>query len=78
MPTYVGVKYIKKGFFVKKYKVKVVKRYSFTLEGESKEDIRNQVNTVVQSNILNLPYVRKNVSIKIKELRKENLYEENN
>lgn len=64
---------------MKKYKVKVVKRFSFTLDGENKEDVRNQVDTVVNhSNILNLPYVRKNVSIKIKELRKENLYEENN
>lgn len=64
---------------MKKYKVKVVKRYSFTLDGENKEDIQNQVNTIVNhSSILDLPYVRKNESVKIKELRKENIYEENN
>ncbi len=64
---------------MKKYKVKIVKRYSFTLDGENKLDIQNQVNTIVNhTKILDLPYVRKNVSVKIKELRKENVYEENN
>lgn len=77
---YVGIKYINERIFcVKKYKVKIVKRYSFTLDGENKLDIQNQINTIVNhTSILDLPYVRKNVSVKIKELRKENVYEENN
>ena len=66
---------------MKKYKVKLVKRYSFTLEGENKEYIKEQVNTIVnRSKILDLPYVRKNISVKIRELRKgkDDLIEENN
>ena len=80
IPIYIGIKYINERIFcVKKYKVKIVKRYSFTLDGENKLDIQNQVNTIVNhTKILDLPYVRKNVSVKIKELRKENVYDENN
>ena len=41
---------------MKKYKVKIVKRYSFTLDGENKLDIQNQVNTIVNhTKILDLP-----------------------
>lgn len=66
---------------MKKYKIKLVKRYSFTLEGEDKEYIRQQVNTIVNhTKILDLPYVRQNISVKIRELKngKEDMNEENN
>lgn len=66
---------------MKKFKIKVTKKYSFTLEGDTKEDINNQVNNIInETRILDLPYVRKNISVKIKELRKDRnkLDEENN
>lgn len=81
IPIHIGIKYIGKDFFVKKYKVKLVKRYSFTLEGENKEYIKEQVNTILNhSKILDLPYVRKNISVKIRELKngKDDFGEENN
>lgn len=57
---------------MKKYKIKLIKKYSFVLDGENKKDIENQVNTIMQeNNILNLPYVRKSLKIKIKELRED-------
>ena len=57
---------------MKKYKIKITKKYTFTLDGEDRNDINNQVNTIMnESNILDLPYVRKNVRVKIKELRSE-------
>ena len=65
---------------MKKYKIKITKKYTFTLDGEDRNDINNQVNTIMnESNILALPYVRKNVRVKIKELRsEEGLNEKNN
>ena len=58
---------------MKKYKIRITKKYTFTLDGD-------QVNTIMnESNILDLPYVRKNVRVKIKELRsEEGLNEKNN
>lgn len=57
---------------MKKYKIKLIKKYSFVLDGENKKDIENQVNTTMQeNNILDLPYVRKSLKIKIKELRED-------
>ena len=32
---------------MKKYKIKINKRYSFTLEGEEKAEIKEQVNTII-------------------------------
>lgn len=65
---------------MKKYKIRITKKYTFTLDGEDRNDINNQVNTIMnESNILDLPYVRKNVRVKIKELRsEEGLNEKNN
>ncbi len=65
---------------MKKYKIKINKRYSFTLEGEEKAEIKEQVNTIINdSRILDLPYVRKNISVKIRELKngKDDTDEEN-
>ncbi len=57
---------------MKKYKIKLIKKYSFVLDGENKKDIENQVNIILQeNNILDLPYVRKSLKIKIKELRED-------
>ena len=57
---------------MKKYKIKLIKKYSFVLDGENKKDIENQVKTIMQeNNILDLPYVRKSLKIKIKELRED-------
>lgn len=65
---------------MKKYKIRIIKKYTFTLDGEDRNDINNQVSTIMnESNILDLPYVRKNVRVKIKELRsEEGLNEKNN
>ena len=57
---------------MKKYKIKLIKKYTFVLDGENKKDIENQVNTIMkENNILDLPYVRKSLKIKIKELRED-------
>lgn len=64
---------------MKRYRVKIIKKYTFDLSGENKEDINSQVNTVMnESHILDLPYVKKNVQVKIREIRKGNNDEKNN
>ncbi len=57
-----------------RYKVKLIKKYDFELDGTSEQDIREQVNYIIQeTQILKLPEVRKNIKIKIKKIyeRKE-------
>lgn len=63
---------------MKRYRVKIIKKYTFDLSGENKEDVNSQVNTVMnESHILDLPYVKKNVQVKIREIRKGNNDEKN-
>lgn len=63
---------------MKRYRIKIIKKYTFDLSGENKEDVNSQVNTVMsESHILDLPYVKKNVRVKIREIRKGNNDEKN-
>ena len=51
---------------------RIIKKYKFDLSGENKEDISSQVNTIMnESHILDLPYVTKNIRVKIRKIRKE-------
>lgn len=55
---------------MKKYKIKITKRYNFTLTGESRDDVNDMVDTIInESRILDLPHVRKNIKVKIKEVK---------
>lgn len=64
---------------MKRYKIKISKKYVFNLSGEDKEDINNQVNTIMnESNILDLPYVKKDIKVEIKRIRRKDINEENN
>lgn len=63
---------------MRRYKITIIKKYIFNLNGEDKENINNQVNTIMnESNILDLPYVRKNIKVKIKRIRRNDINEEN-
>lgn len=64
---------------MKRYRIRIIKKYTFDLSGENKEDVNSQVNTVMnESHVLDLPYVKKNVRVKIREIRKGNNDEKNN
>lgn len=55
---------------MKRYKIKISKKYVFNLSGEDREEINKQVNTIMnESNILDLPYVKKYIKVKIKRIR---------
>ena len=61
-----------------RYRIKIIKKYSFDLDGENTEDINNKVDTIMnESHVLDLPYVNKNIRIKIKKIGKRNRNEEN-
>ncbi len=61
-----------------RYRIKVIKEYTFDLDGENTEDINNKVDTIInESHILDLPYVNKNIRIKMKKIRKRNRNERN-
>lgn len=60
---------------MKRYRIKIVKKYSFDLDGKDTDDINDKVNTIMnESHILDLPYVKKNISVKIRKIKnkKEN------
>ncbi len=64
---------------MKRYKIKISKKYIFSLNSEDKEEINKQVNTIMnESNILDLPYVKKDIKVKIKRIRRKDINEENN
>lgn len=63
---------------MKRYRIKIEKKYVFDLDGVSTDDINNKVNTIMnESNILDLPYVRKNIRVKIRKIRKGKNNEKN-
>ena len=54
---------------LKRYKVKIVLKYSFDLDGSSKEDIREQVDYILtKPHILILPGVKGSKKVKVKEI----------
>jgi len=64
---------------MKRYKIIISKKYVFNLSGEDKDEINKQVNTIMnESNILDLPYVKKYIKVKIKRIRRKDINEENN
>lgn len=51
-----------------RYKIRVIKKYDFELDGKSEKDIKEQVDYIMtQTKILDLPEVRKSTRIKIKK-----------
>lgn len=53
---------------MKRYKIKVIKKYDFNLDGENKKDVRNTVNYILNdTKILDLPYVKKDIKISVRK-----------
>lgn len=63
-----------------RYKVRLIKRYDFELDGTTEQSIREQVDYIMtQTQILDMPYVRKTVRVKVKKTHERgNNNEENN
>ena len=55
-----------------RYKVKLIKRYDFELDGISEESVKEQVDYIMtQTNLLDMPYVEKRVHLKIKKINEK-------
>lgn len=54
---------------LKRYRIRLIKKYDFDLDGTSEQDIREQVKYISEkTEILKLPEVRKNIKMKIKKI----------
>lgn len=56
---------------MKRYRVKVLKKYTFDLDGKNKDNVREQLDYIInETQLLERPYVEKNIKIKIKKINK--------
>ena len=54
-----------------KYKIKFIVKYTFELDGRSKEDIKEQVDYIShQTKILDMPFVKKRETLNIRKINK--------
>lgn len=54
-----------------RYKVKLIKKYEFELNDKTKKGIQEQVNYIIsQTKLLEMPYVRKDIKLKIRKLKR--------
>lgn len=52
------------------YKIRIIKKYEFTLNNKSNEPLDKQVSVILnENNMLDLPYLRKTVKVKIKKMK---------
>ncbi len=52
-----------------KYKIKFIVKYTFELDGRSKEDIKEQVDYIShQTKILDMPFVKKRETLNIRKI----------
>ena len=52
-----------------RYRVRLIKKYDFDLDGRSEQDVVEQVSYIMtQTKILDMPYVRKSTKIKVKKI----------
>lgn len=62
-----------------RYKVRLIKRYDFDLDGRNEKDIEEQLAYILnQTKILELPEVKKRVRWKIKKINERNYQNEKN
>lgn len=57
---------------MKRYRVKVLKKYTFDLDGKNKDNVREQLDYIInETQLLERPYVEKNIKIRIKKINKK-------
>lgn len=62
-----------------RYKIRIIKKYDFELDGISDKDIKEQVDYILtHTKILDLPEIRKNIKIKIKKNHERKISNEEN
>lgn len=57
---------------MERYKVVVIKKYVFDLDGKDKKGVMEQLDYIVnETKLLDMPYVKKDLKVKIKKLKKK-------
>ena len=57
---------------MERYKVIVIKKYVFDLDGKDKKGVMEQLDYIVsETKLLDMPYVKKNLKVKIKKIRRK-------
>ena len=55
---------------MERYKVVVIKKFVFDLDGKDKNGVMEQLDYIVnETKLLDMPYVKKDLKVKIKKLR---------
>lgn len=63
---------------MKRYRVVVIKKYVFDLDGKDKNGVMEQLDYIVnETKLLDMPYVKKELKVKIKKLRKRKIKRNN-
>lgn len=64
---------------MERYKVVVIKKYVFDLDGKDKKGVMEQLDYIVnETKLLDMPYVKKDLKIKIKKIKRKNNEEKSN
>lgn len=57
---------------MERYKVIVIKKYVFDLDGKDKKGVMEQLDYIVnETKLLDMPYVKKKLKVKIKKIRRK-------
>lgn len=63
---------------MERYKVVVIKKYVFDLDSKDKNGVMEQLDYIVnETKLLDMPYVKKDLKVKIKKLRRRKNKENN-
>ncbi len=64
---------------MERYKVVVIKKYVFDLDDKDKKGVMEQLDYIVnETKLLDMPYVKKDLKIKIKKIKRKNNEEKSN
>ena len=64
---------------MERYKVVVIKKYVFDLDDNDKKGVMEQLDYIVnETKLLDMPYVKKDLKIKIKKIKRKNNEEKSN
>lgn len=57
---------------MERYKVIVIKKYVFDLDGKDKKEVMEQLDYIVnETKLLDMPYVKKDLKVKIKKIKRK-------
>lgn len=63
---------------MERYKVVVIKKYAFDLDDQDKKGVVEQLDYILnKTKLLDMPYIKKDLKVKIKKLKRRKIKENN-